>query len=504
MTILAGEAAISANATIQAEICIVGAGAAGIALARDLAAAGRDVLLLEGGGLEPSQDSQSLYQADNGGQYALRASSCRQRYLGGSTNCWEGWCRPFDPQDFEAPSADLEGWPIPFDSIVPYYCQAQQTLGIGANEFDAGPIAARNDRVLLALDPRRLRSVAYQFSSARFRQLYYKELQDQANLRLFTHANLVELRRAELGTRIRYGLCRTLSGRPFRVEAENFVLALGGIENPRLLLASREDTPGGLGNENELVGRYFMEHPHIYQGAVLALPQEPEPESYTRNWTARTVDADNLQGVDATVRLGLALPAPVRKRENLLNLIATLEPYRPSETEPLLSEVSADAIGSLLPSIPVAKLFRLEIRAEQRPLYTSRVGLTPREDQLGMPTVEINWNVDETDLEDIGRSLELFALEFGRSGLGRLFLPQRTAADWGVGQGCHHLGTTRMASSPAQGVVDANCRVFGTENLFIAGSSVFPTGGCANPTLTIVALAHRLGDHLLSLNEASL
>ncbi len=498
MTIFDANLAVSPNATLRADVCIVGAGAAGITLARGLAQAGVSVLLLEGGGVLSSADSQELYEAEDAGRYRVSVASCRQRYLGGSTNCWQGWCRPLDPEDFESRSAGLPGWPIGPAELRPFYARAQRTLAVGALQYDGASLSAASGLPLLPLDPARVGHVAYQFSPylvQRFVPAYRTELEELERIALYTNANLLSVRLAESAERVGHLSCSTLTGIPFRAEASDYVLALGGIENPRMLLASRQDVTVGLGNQSGLVGEHFMEHPHLYRFGAIALRRQVDTRAYTGAFRAATADEYSTERVDTSTRLALALPRTVRESEGLVNASVSMVSYR-EEDRGELGSLGPEHVSALLSGSPAVTLYHLNVRTEQRPASGSRVRLRDDSDALGVPRARVEWNVPESDLLEIHRTLELIAREVGRAGIGRMFIPEIPVEQWLVSPGCHHMGATRMASSPEHGVVDADCRVFGVENLFLGGCSVFPTGGFANPTLTLVALAHRLGDHL--------
>jgi choline dehydrogenase-like flavoprotein len=281
---------------------------------------------------------------------------------------------------------------------------------------------------------------------------------------------------------------RVLDGPEFSLRSRVVVLATGGIENARLLLASNGVEAAGLGNRHDLVGRFFMEHPHTHSGEFLPSP------------VARPLGLYQLHrrgGVDV---LGvLALSAAVRRDARLANFTASLAPRTQGGAfERDLGVVIAgfDAEGERAQGIP---RFAFSNECEQVPNPESRVQLAYERDALGMNRVTLKWRLASEDRDSLRRSHEILAREIGRAGLGRV-KPGLSEPDgaWpaDLNGARHHMGTTRMHSDPKRGVVDADSRVHGIANLFVAGSSVFPTSGAANPTLTIVALALRLADHL--------
>lgn len=492
---------VAGGETIEAAVGVVGAGAAGITLARELSAAGVDTLLLEGGGLQPSAGSQSLYEADSVGRYPINPTACRQRYLGGSTNCWDGYCRPLEPEDFAAaPDLGRAGWPLTAAELAPFYERAARSVGIAGGDFDAVSVAERSQRQLLPLDARRVVQPLYQFSDARFGEWYRPELEQPAGPRVYYNASLTGLRLGPDGRRVRQLRCRTPGGRELAVTVGDCVLALGGIENARLLLAASGSSVPGIGNRGGWVGMGFMEHPHLYGAGVLALKATQDTSAYTRRWTGAPRED---QGHSQTPLLAaLALSGQVRQTEGLVNLAVTLHRLQDDQAAEARGAAAAGAIAALLPDAPELRFYSLTVRAEQRATRSSRIELGQERDALGLPRARIRWEIENKDLVQIRRSLDLLGTEFARAGLGRLWRSPDPEESWTVREGCHHMGTTRMAEDAGGGVVDRNARVFGVENLFVAGASVFASAGHANPTLTLLALAHRLADHLIERNEA--
>ena len=270
------------------------------------------------------------------------------------------------------------------------------------------------------------------------------------------------------------------------MRARRYVLACGGIENARLLLAS--------GIDASAVGRFFAEHPHSPLGlAVLPANVAPFYNGVVAKQTTR-------------VRAALATAPQLSERPGVLRASMTFEPV---ETDPYIDhdderEQEWAALGLDVASVASSlegaryRVYALYLRSEQAPNPASRVTLADERDALGMRRARLEWRLGDLDLESTERTVALLAATLGRSGIGRVF--GRPGSDGGfwerVGGGFHHMGTTRMGTDARTSVVDRHCRVHGLDNLFVAGSSVFPTSGYANPTLTIVALALRLADHL--------
>jgi choline dehydrogenase-like flavoprotein len=315
----------------------------------------------------------------------------------------------------------------------------------------------------------------------------------------------------------------TLDGRRIELRARAYVLACGGLENPRLLLAANRQLADGLGNAHGNVGRYFMEHPHVVAArAIVADPARIRFYDFDHrlaprhgqcvvgciNLSPETQRAERLLNYDANLtfdNIGASGFAALRRIWNALE--------RRQAPRDLLGDLEAalididDTFAGLLARLgvrsyqPAAGGYRLWSFCEQAPNPDSRVTLDSERDALGVPRIRLDWRLGEQDKDSLRRAIELLASEFGRTGTGRIQLPdwlQDTSSRWPdeLAGGFHHMGTTRMADDPRQGVVDRQCRVHGVANLYVAGSSVFPTAGSANPTLTIVALALRLAEDL--------
>jgi choline dehydrogenase-like flavoprotein len=336
---------------------------------------------------------------------------------------------------------------------------------------------------------------------------------------------------------------QTLAGRHLKVHAQQFVLATGGLEVARLLLASRDVHPRGIGNQHDVVGRYYMCH---LAGTIGTLKIDRPEDAvfhgyeisdegiYCRRRLALKPAAQRAHGIGNFIaRLHhprITLPA---HRSSVLSLLYLARPLIPYEYAQRLHghdhaeswdwlrhcrNVLADPFEAAgfawhmlrdrklaerkFPSIIVrskANLFSLDFHAEQQPNASSRVMLDETRDALGMPRLRIDWRYTAGDTDTVQRALALLAGEFSRTGVGTLdYAPDSVEAEmirYGA-YGGHHIGTTRMGVDPRSSVVDANCRVHGVSNLFIASSSTFSTSSQANPTLTVVALALRLAAHL--------
>lgn len=478
------------GAVIEADLCVVGGGAAGITIAEALEGSGLSVVLLESGGIGGEEATTDLSRGQRSGEPYLPLDACRLRYFGGSTNHWAGWSRPLEPEDFvQRAWVKGSGWPFGFEELLPWYRKAQLRCGLGPWDYDAAAWAGRTGQRLLGLDAGLAEPRLWQLSGSgeaggkRFAVGAGGRL---VGTRVLLHANAVDLRDQPGSSSV---ICRVLGGPEFSVVARATVLATGGIENPRLLLAS---SLAGRVDAHERVGACFAEHPHALVGAVL-LDGEVDLALYRRRF--------EVGGGFRGIRVGIGLPASVRAAEGLLDGYVALAPAAGIGIE----EDEVAAVGALARAFGASGrgvLHGLLLRAEQEATSESRVTLGADRDALGMPRAHLHWQVSEGTRRSMKRTVELLAAALGGAGIGRVFSWAHTDRDrppeaWPrLDGGCHHLGTTRMHADPRSGVVDAQCRVHGTDRLYVAGSSLFPTSGSANPTLTLVALAERLAEHL--------
>jgi choline dehydrogenase-like flavoprotein len=515
------------NVNIETDVCIVGAGAAGITLAREFTKHPFRVCLLESGGLKYNRDTQSLYEGETtgipyfpieGGPSYDPLAAVRLRYFGGTTNHWGGWCRPFDEIDFEARDwIPDSGWPFRKSHLDPFYRRGQAICQLGPFVYDVEAWETQNTRRLPFASDRVITKIFQISPPTRFGEVYRDEIVHADNIRTLLYANVVDIEtndNARTVTRVRVV---TLEGNRFTVTAKLFILAAGGIENPRLLLLSNTTQRTGLGNHRDLVGRFFMEHQELEISQFLP----SNPNILAGLYIPHTVKKKRVEG---RITAALTVSPDIMRKEKLVNFTSELELVTVNDGKGVVSLkniLSSIRKGSVpdnltrhlkniisdIDNISTATyrrlvgqqivLYKLLNASEQVPNKNSRVTLSTSRDKLGKNRVRLDWRLSPIDRVSLKRGYEIIGQELGRAGLGRLksTVDDDTSA-WSVHGQCHHMGTTRMHTDPQQGVVNENCQVHGISNLFIAGSSVFPTSGSATPTLTIVALAIRLADHV--------
>lgn len=513
----------------HADVCIVGAGVAGQTVARRLAAAGKSVILAESGGADFDNDIQSLATGPNLGEeyYPLRDS--RLRLFGGTTAIWGGRSVALDPIDFiKRDWIKHSGWPITYEELDPYVDEAFAALDLQRPRAwsDIGEAQP-------PFDPDRIDARIWAFDQKGERFTSAADL-DHPKIELILNATLTSIRQGEGGA-VEALVFRSLAGTSLTVKADDYVIAAGGIETPRLLLACGEDRPNGVGNDHDLVGRFFMEHPHARGGAILPVTDDVDGMMKILSLSKQKIYHDGRRfaaayrpGEAAQAERGIlnsALSFGIRRHAGqkvagFQSLISSLKHSLPAKrsfrstyqqlkkaTVKLAPRADSRIAARWLRGKRDLKGLYAVVRAEQAPNPDSRVRLVDEVDALGVRRAGLDWRFLEVDRRSVAGLMGLLDEELQRIGAGRA-----EPADWLVeGEklwdfdplisshpigGYHHMGTTRMGASPSEGVTDAECRVYGAPNLFVAGSSLFPTSGWANPTITIIALALRLGDFL--------
>lgn len=508
----------------QADVCLIGAGAAGITLARKLGAAAGRVLLVESGDVQSTVEAQSLYADPQVGLPYLPLAACRLRYFGGTTNHWAGYCRLNQPTDFAArDDLGTYAWPVGEAELAPYVLEAHRDLGLGPElAFDATEVMRGMGlpaRDLVDRQSAELRTpVSRIVPNCRFGARFGAELARRPGLRTLLNANAVHLQLDPGGRRLASVRIRTTTGRTLTVRARRFVLCCHAIENARLLLASNDIAADGIGNGPGHVGRYFQEHPAVVSGVLV--PSRELPLIYD-------AAAMLARGLDFNIGLSAARSRqehvlqyfcrfwPVRSSDEVRHALGRMADgfWRPADLRLLASmgvvarnvpEAARLALERLRLAAPLKLAYQLEHRIEQASNAASRVTLSEERDSLGNRRACLAWNLNDTDYRTFEVGQAVVIRELSALGLGRFHAPPltRELVSRTVEGRNHHIGTTRMSAQPVDGVVDRNCRVHGIDNLYVGGSGIFPSSGDGSPTLLLTAFAMRLADHLNSLGVA--
>ena len=484
------QASVSVLAERKYDVCICGTGPAGITVARELAANGKSVALIEAGGLEYTAQSQAHYTGTESGiSTSLTAlTACRLRYFGGTSNHWTGLCGVLEESDFWPKRYhELPGWPIARSEVLMHLAAASTILDVNSAEFASQPFVESKPssfkRPGMTLSP-----------PTRFGLKYRKEISESGQIDLFLNANLVDLQLTEVvgdTPRIGHLVVSNYRKEKTKVLAQRYVLALGAIENARILLNANKQLEQGIGNHSDFVGRCFMEHLNVQVGRfVTGKPELFRPPNRVLFPTEKTVRRLNIGNGILAFSMG-EVPqeggrlGPVRGV--LRHAACEFETVR--EFARKFKDFNCAGDGVIYSLI------------EQAPNRDSRITLSQATDEFGLLQVNLHWALSDADRRTV-RSLgfelakDLLELDVARVKLSDFITdPHKEIAALNH---AHHMGTTRMAKDPQHGVVDTNCKVHGVRNLYIAGSSVFPTGGGINPTLTIVMLSLRLAGHILA------
>jgi choline dehydrogenase-like flavoprotein len=538
---------LPSGSTIEADVCIVGAGAAGVSLALSLSGRGLKILLLESGFEFADDKTQDLYAGEVADEKLHSPpDKYRQRRFGGSTTIWGGRCMPFDPIDFEPREyIPQSGWPISYQDLAPYYQQANKLLEAGVYEYDADKVFDEEQQAAIKgfkSDILKTNNLERFSCPTNVGDRYKQRVVLAKDVDVLLGANCTGIRLNQAGNHVNQLDIASLEGIKASVVAKKVILATGGIETTRLLLASNDICKNGIGNEHDLVGRYYQCHIAGNLGKLTVLGAtsnvrhgyEVSPEGiYCRRRFALTADTQKKIGagnmvarlhfpkiVDPSHKIGVLSGLFLAKNfisyeygKRLKDGQSSLSIYLKHFANIILDPI--DTIKFLhhwitkrtlakrkFPSVILSNKtnqFTFEIHSEQYPNPNSRITLISDTDIFGMPKVKVDWQYLPEDIESVRRSLKVFVQEINQSGLATFeFNDDQLEEDltrFGA-YGGHHIGTTRMGTSPENSVVDADCKLHNIDNLYIASASVFPTSSQANPTLTIVAMSLRLADHI--------
>jgi choline dehydrogenase-like flavoprotein len=514
------------------DICIIGGGAAGISLALQFIDQQRPVVLLESGGFELDGKTQALYEGENKSFTDFPLEATRLRYFGGTTNHWGGFTYELRNFDFTPrPYMPVSGWPIPLSQIASYYPGAGKLCQLGEMDYtDIDGLQRRAGYAPLPLSGQPMRPEVALFSPpTRFGTVYREALRRANSVKVILNSNAQELIADDSAARIERVLVRCIGGARYEVSARVFVIAMGGIETPRLLLLSRRQQAAGLGNQNDLVGRYYMDHPgftggqfqfsrgapnldffmgyHKVKGNRVYGIFTPRPDVLIKedigDFRIQLSPFESVPGVASVKRLAehpFSVDTLTELGFHIGNVLVDLDQVANAVYRTALHRKEG-FLGDNVPARRVISGATMAVSAEQVPNPDSRVTLCDETDVFGQQRVRLTWRLQDVDRRTLARSFRLFAQSVSAAGYGRVRVPPELgtlAADPLIEIACHQMGTTRMSDSPKSGVVNGDCKVHGISNLYIASSAVFPRSSWVNPTLTIVALALRLADHIKS------
>ncbi len=484
---------------LRGQVVVVGSGIAGAEIATHLVRNGREVILLESGRAQFDPSIQALnnviflgkrHRELNPNSYyhrylppELRGAS-RVRQFGGTSNVWTGKWKYLQRSDFEPRSwVANSGWPISFTELVEHYRSAAKDYGFGDLEAEAMRPEIVELRAKIAAQGLKMSSFYWEQTPTRTAVRFGEEMRRSPNLQVVLGATATELQLDASTQRVTAIACRSLEGRELIVEGETIILAAGAFETARILLASNRQLPDGIGNAHDLVGRFYTDHPKHHTGILL-------PGSLAQQY------AQELQyAPKPRFCVCFALDDATQEAEKLLEHVLYLKPIYEKPINRLWRTLRGrsayqDDNGTIA-------AYRVKFVTEQIPHKGSRVQLATECDALGNRKLEVDWCFTDLDRQSMAKTVQLLTDRFQAAGLGTFDFGDKPPNLETMTDAAHQMGTTRMGSRPEEGVVDTNCRVFGTENLYVASSAVFPTGPSYSPTFTILALARRLGQHLL-------
>lgn len=521
ITMIINAHSLDENTSIDTEICIIGGGVTGITLAKELHNKFNNIVLIEAGSETYSKQSQNLYAAEEKTNLFPNPENSRLRFLGGSSNHWENSTNQFDPIDFDKRDwVPDSGWPISYEDTSMYYPKAEEYCGVSNNGYNLKFWLNK----LKAADPFSRSSEIESFITqsavppTRFYDKYKHELANSSTLTIYKNANFTDIEFEAETESVQSIVFYTKPGIKHTITANAYIMCLGGIENARMLLEINEKNNSRIGNQYGNVGRYFMEHPTI-RAAQLYPTNKSLFKLYNSVFLQNKIVKGSIKLTESAlkrhqinnVRIPLAestrlymshgissshvlsdaiknLQLPEYFGTHLINIIKDIDLITEKTFDTDLFDDSHDFGGYIIPAM-----------IEQTPDRNNRITLGKTRDIFNIRRIIISWNLSEENKRSAWKAFDLLAREVGKLAIGRLrVLKERESRLWEsqLGFGHHHMGTTRMANSVKQGVVDSNQKVFGTNNLYVGGSSVFTTGSHVPPTLTIVALTIRLANHL--------
>ena len=453
------------------DFIIIGSGPAGITIAKKLESNGKFVALIEGGGLEETDVSRKIYKGTVKGDKYFDLRDCRLRYLGGTSNHWSGMSRNFEDIDFKRGYLGEEyKWPISLEDIKKYQKEASKIIEIDDKFIDYKIFNSD------------FKSIEFHSSYVNFKDKYFDEFKTSKNIHLYLNANLKDFRGSE--RKINSIILESFNRNSLEISAKNIILCMGGIENSRFLLWISEKYNNKFFDENLPIGKYWMEHPHFTLGNALIIKRK---FPYT-NLSLEGEVQERLRILNCGIRIIWS-----KEKQSTRKLIKDILCYAPNIGKKFANYFDKNLICGAT------------IRAawEQAPNIDNLVSLDKDKDYFGIPRPVLNWEKTNLDRKTIVKTLSELNTILIENDMGRLKLDDWVLKNEGYPVddelgGNHHMGGTRMHNNKKYGVVDNNCKVYGSKNLYISGSSVFTTGGHNNPTYPIVMFSIRLANHLLT------
>jgi choline dehydrogenase-like flavoprotein len=537
---------LSNGEMIECDICIIGAGVAGLSFAVEFVNKGFNVAVMESGDTVPSVDIQSLNYGDNVGFPYFELDQARVRAFGGTSHQWKiklgddrlgVRLRAMDEIDFEERDwIPYSGWPFRKRELDPYYERAHEFCQIGKYSYDISDWKERGDEYVFPFDRHIVDTTIFQFTRKEILYRHYGELLSMCeNIRVFLHATVGRIQMDENARNVEYLHVTGLHKKEYKVKARYYILAGGGLEIPRLLFLSDDIVKNGVGNDHDLVGRFFMEHPHLRSGYIV-----PNDIGLIRKLDMYKIHVSH----DVHIMAKLRLAEDYIRKHRLLNFSMAVYPRSMSEppevikkTKSFLKSLIRGKVRSkkdftdlyaILKRDPTgipgylgrrsrAKLdakYRQKINtpsvlvlnpmSEQAPNHASRVTLDNKRDSLGQRRIKLDWRLSEIDIKTILVAQKAIKSQLEEKGIGTMVIEMKDyMPPVDLRGGWHHMGTTRMHNDPKLGVVDQDCKIHSVSNLYVASASVFPTVGYANPVLTTVALSIRLADHIRNKFDSS-
>lgn len=539
---------LSNSQVVESDVCVIGAGPAGTTLTREFLGTSISVSLLESGGDKAEEQIYDLSKGELSGELYEVLESTHLRQVGGTANNWilqmtddqYGYrYTPFEEIDFEARDGiPHSGWPIKKKDLDPYYARVHDVCEIGPYDYSAAFGKTDKHQPLPLPEGKAINGIFHFGPTKKFTNDFPSQFVESSNITLYTHSTVIELIVSEDGKTVEKALVRTFNGNEIYFKAKQFIIAANALQTPRLLLNSKSlHHPQGIGNQYDNVGRYYMDHNLVPLGNFV--PHDPK--------LINKMGFYDMQNVHGVTVLGKIMLAPeIMREQKLSNIVFMLFPMAWSQADMDAMNSAAElkfmfmfsikrlpfAILKHIPNLwkgkkrltrAIYEYFRygvpillglgrggwsriennekkygsLELLTlvEQTPNPNNRVTLIEDNDQLGCPRIKVHYIFSDKDLESVACAQKIIGEALEETGLGSYQPPKKPMDSIRKLTGAHHMmGTARMSDSPERGVVDKDCKVFGVDNLYVAGSATFTTGSYVNPTLTNLALSIRVAD----------